>query len=135
MQSAPAVLLCAHLIRPPLSWLQLSVPPRTWSGGKRVASMMGDLTQGKYWKLFAAEKNKAPGVVAVADKNAPNREVWDAVEELCTQSGALAVPVVPDSPGTDTNPYALDTLAVFAQRVLAREGHPGKLDKNSPNVG
>jgi hypothetical protein len=97
--------------------------------------MMGDLTQGKYWKLFATEKNKSPGVVAVADKNAPNREVWDALEDLCTQSGALAVPVVPDSEGTDTNPYGLDTLAVFVARVLAREGHPGKLDKNSPNPG
>lgn len=100
-----------------------------------MASMMGDLTQGKYWKLFAAEKNKSPGVVAVADKNAPNREVWDAVEDLATQSGALAVPVVPDSPGTHTNPFSLDALAVFAARVLAREGHPGKLDKNSPNPG
>ncbi|GAQ89772.1 RNA ligase [Klebsormidium nitens] len=127
--------LCKHLLGTDLERPKLSVPARAWSSGKRVASMMGDLTQGKYWKLFATEKNKAPGVVAVADKNAPNREVWDAVEDLCTQSGALAVPVVPDSDGTDTNPYALDTLAVFAQRVLAREGHPGKLDKNSPNAG
>ncbi|KAL8119621.1 hypothetical protein AgCh_016940 [Apium graveolens] len=38
-------------------------------------------------------------------------------------------------PGTDTNPYSLDALAVFIYRVLLRANHPGSLNKVCPSAG
>ncbi|KAI3997243.1 hypothetical protein MKX01_009087, partial [Papaver californicum] len=35
-----------------------------------------------------------------------------------------ALPVAPDSEGTDSNPFTLDALAVFIIRVLQGENHP-----------
>jgi len=54
---------------------------------------------------------------------------------MCGSTKAAAVPVVPDSEGTDSNPFSLDALAVFMFRVLQRVNHPGNLDKASPNAG
>ncbi|CAK9174417.1 unnamed protein product [Ilex paraguariensis] len=57
------------------------------------------------------------------------------IEDMCRSTKASAVPVVPDSEGTETNPFSLDALAVFMFRVLHRVNHPGNLDKASPNAG
>lgn len=105
-------------------------------GDKRpVESLMGDLIKGKYWQRVADERRKKPYSIMLADKNAPNEEVWRQIENMCYSTRASAVPVVPDSEGTDSNPFSLDALAVFMYRVLQRVNHPGNLDKTSPNAG
>ncbi|KAJ6425526.1 hypothetical protein OIU84_026158 [Salix udensis] len=100
-----------------------------------VLSLMGDLIKGKYWQKIADERRKKPYSVILADKNAPNEEVWRQIEGMCRSTQASAVPVIPDSEGTDSNPFSLDALAVFMFRVLQRVNHPGNLDKRSPNAG
>ncbi|KAL0460237.1 UNVERIFIED_CONTAM: tRNA ligase 1 [Sesamum latifolium] len=100
-----------------------------------VRSLMGDLIKGKYWGKVAEERRKKPYSILLADKNAPNEEVWSQIEDMCRSTKASAVPVVPDSEGTESNPFSLDALAVFIFRVLHRDNHPGNLDKNSPNAG
>ncbi|XP_020873082.1 tRNA ligase 1 [Arabidopsis lyrata subsp. lyrata] len=96
---------------------------------------MGDLVKGKYWPKVADEHRKKPQSIMLADKNAPNEDVWRQIEDMCRRTRASAVPIVADSEGTDTNPYSLDALAVFMFRVLQRVNHPGKLDKESSNAG
>lgn len=98
-------------------------------------SLMGDLIKGRYWQKVADERRKKPARITLADKNAPNEEVWKQIEDMCGSTKAAAVPVVPDSEGTDSNPFSLDALAVFMFRVLQRVNHPGNLDKASPNAG
>ncbi|XP_062082011.1 tRNA ligase 1 [Humulus lupulus] len=100
-----------------------------------IQSLMGDLIKGKYWQKVADERRKKPYSIMLADKNAPNEEVWRQIENMCRSTKASAVPIVPDSEGTDSNPFSLDALAVFMYRVLQRVNHPGNLDKASPNVG
>ncbi|KAJ1381716.1 hypothetical protein SESBI_44901 [Sesbania bispinosa] len=41
-----------------------------------VHSLMGDLIKGKYWQKVAEERRKKPNSIMLADKNAPNEEVW-----------------------------------------------------------
>ncbi|CAK7342904.1 unnamed protein product [Dovyalis caffra] len=98
-------------------------------------SLMGDLVKGKYWPKIAEERRKKPYSIILADKNAPNEEVWRQIEGMCRSTQASAVPVIPDSEGTDSNPFSLDALSVFMFRVLQRVNHPGNLDKASPNAG
>ncbi|KAF5200007.1 tRNA ligase [Thalictrum thalictroides] len=100
-----------------------------------VHSLMGDLIKGKYWTKVADERKRKPYAITLADKNAPNEEVWRQIEDMCRNTRASAVPVIPDSEGTDLNPFSLDALAVFIFRVLQRANHPGNLDKASPNAG
>ncbi|XP_024026356.1 tRNA ligase 1 isoform X1 [Morus notabilis] len=100
-----------------------------------VQSLMGDLIKGRYWQKVADERRRKPYSIMLADKNAPNEEVWRQIEHMCHSTRASAVPVVPDSEGTDSNPFSLDALAVFMYRVLQRVNHPGSLDKASPNAG
>ncbi|KAK7262359.1 hypothetical protein RJT34_29928 [Clitoria ternatea] len=100
-----------------------------------VQSLMGDMVKGKYWQKVAEERRKKPNSVMLADKNAPNEEVWKLIEDMCHRTRASAVPVVPESEGTDSNPFSLDALSVFMFRVLQRVNHPGNLDKASPNAG
>ncbi|XP_029127173.1 tRNA ligase 1 isoform X2 [Cajanus cajan] len=102
---------------------------------RQVHSLMGDMIKGKYWQKVAEERRKKPTSIMLADKNAPNEEVWKLIEDMCHKTRASAVPVVPESEGTDSNPYSLDALAVFMYRVLQRVNHPGNLDKASPNAG
>ncbi|KAL2328655.1 hypothetical protein Fmac_022082 [Flemingia macrophylla] len=103
---------------------------------RQVHSLMGDMIKaGKYWQRVAEERRKKPNSIMLADKNAPNEEVWRLIEDMCHKTKASAVPVVPESEGTDSNPYSLDALAVFMFRVLQRVNHPGNLDKASPNAG
>ncbi|XP_070006657.1 tRNA ligase 1-like isoform X2 [Nicotiana sylvestris] len=54
---------------------------------------------------------------------------------MCLSTNASAIPVVPDSEGTEINPFSVDALAIFIFRVLHRANHPGNLDKSSPNAG
>ncbi|XP_076947153.1 tRNA ligase 1-like [Bidens hawaiensis] len=100
-----------------------------------VHSLMGDDIKGKYWKTVADEKRKKPYSIVLADKNAPNEEVWRLIEDMSRSTKASAVPIVPDSEGTESNPFSLDALALFIYRVLNRVDHPGNLDKSSPDVG
>ncbi|GAB4854981.1 hypothetical protein Ancab_023568 [Ancistrocladus abbreviatus] len=100
-----------------------------------VKSLMGDLIKGRYWQKVAEERRKKPCSIMLADKNAPNEEVWRQIENMCRSTRASAVPIVPDSEGTDSNPFSLDALAIFMFRVLQRANHPGNLDKASPNAG
>ncbi|KAM0863572.1 hypothetical protein ACQ4PT_044515 [Festuca glaucescens] len=100
-----------------------------------VHSLMGDRIKGRYWQKVADERKKKPFRITLADKNAPNEEVWRQIEDMCGTTKAAAVPVIPDSEGTDSNPFSLEALAVFMFRVLQRVNHPGNLDKASPNPG
>ncbi|KAL4189279.1 hypothetical protein AMTRI_Chr08g206200 [Amborella trichopoda] len=100
-----------------------------------INSLMGDLIKGRYWQRVAEERKRKPNAITLADKNAPNEEVWRQIEDMCRNTKAIAVPVIPDSEGTDSNPFSLDALAVFIFRVLQRVNHPGNLDKASPNAG
>ncbi|KAL5581190.1 hypothetical protein UlMin_013632 [Ulmus minor] len=109
--------------------------PGRFGDYRPVQSLMGDLIKGKYWQKIADERRKKPYSIMLADKNAPNEEVWRLIENMCRSTQATAVPVVPDSEGTDSNPFSLDALAVFMFRVLQRANHPGNLDKASPNAG
>ncbi|KAL2471116.1 RNA ligase [Abeliophyllum distichum] len=163
--------------------------PRGLGDDRPVHSLMGDLIKGRYWVKVAEERRRKPFSILLADKNAPNEEVWrqclnclsTRTNMTCHVSGmgthdlaadtafsclrfslalrrsgvgvgvgvgvgigsracvrstkASAIPVVPDSEGTESNPFSLDALAVFIFRVLQRVNHPGNLDKSSPNAG
>ncbi|XVF19501.1 hypothetical protein REPUB_Repub11eG0115900 [Reevesia pubescens] len=109
--------------------------PGALGDDRPVQSLMGDLIKGRYWLKVADERRRQPYSIILADKNAPNEEVWRQIENMCLSTRASAVPVIPDSEGTDSNPFALDALAVFIFRVLQRVNHPGNLDKASPNAG
>ncbi|XP_073019695.1 tRNA ligase 1-like isoform X5 [Primulina eburnea] len=101
-----------------------------------VCSLMGDRIKGsRYWVKASEELCKRPCSILLADKNAPTEEVWRQIEDMCRSTKAYAVPVIPDSEGTESNPFSLEALAVFMLRVLNRVNHPGKLDKSSPNAG
>ncbi|CAG7867414.1 unnamed protein product [Brassica rapa] len=102
---------------------------------RSVHTLMGDLVKGKYWPKVADERRKKPQSIMLADKNAPNEDVWRQIEDMCRRTRTSAVPVVPDSEGTESNPYSLDALAVFMFRVIQRVNHPGNLDKASSNAG
>lgn len=114
---------------------ELLASPNGLGNGKPLHSLMGDMTKGKYWDKLAEERRREPSVVTLADKNAPTEEVWMTVERMCQNTLAVGVPVVPDSEGTISNPFSLETLAVFVFRVLQRINHPGNLDSNSRNAG
>ncbi|XP_048324076.2 tRNA ligase 1 isoform X1 [Ziziphus jujuba] len=109
--------------------------PGGFGDDRPVQSLMGDLIKGRYWQKVADERRRKPYSIMLADKNAPNEEVWRQIEGMCRSTRASAIPVVPDSEGTDSNPFSLDALAVFMFRVLQRVNHPGNLDKESPNAG
>lgn len=109
--------------------------PGVLEDDRPVNTLMGDLIKGRYWQKVADERRRKPYSTMLADKNAPNEEVWKQIEDMCRSTKASAVPVVPDSEGTESNPFSLDALAVFISRVLRRVNHPGNLDKSSPNVG
>ncbi|CAN8311589.1 unnamed protein product [Cochlearia groenlandica] len=109
--------------------------PGGFGDDRPVHTLMGDLVKGKYWPKVADERRKKPQSIMLADKNAPNEDVWRQIEDMCRRTRASAVPVVADSEGTDSNPYSLDALAVFMFRVLQRVNHPGNLDKASSNAG
>ncbi|XP_047079068.1 tRNA ligase 1-like [Lolium rigidum] len=100
-----------------------------------IHSLEGDLTKGKYWQKVATERINKPFRITLADKNAPNEDVWQQIEDMCGITNAAAVPIIPDSEGTDTNPFSLEALAVFMFRVLKRVNHPGNLGENSLNAG
>ncbi|CAN0855316.1 tRNA ligase 1 [Linum grandiflorum] len=109
--------------------------PEGLGDDRPVHSLMGDLIKGKYWQKVAEDRRKKPYSIMLADKNAPNEEVWRQIEQMCKSTRASAIPIVPDSEGTISNPFSLDALAVFIFRVLQRVNHPGNLDKASPNAG
>lgn len=114
---------------------ELLKTPGGLGDGKPLHSLMGDMIKGRYWPKLAEERKRNPSIITLADKNAPNEEVWKTVEDMCRSTSALGVPVVPDSEGTVSNPFSLEVLAVFIYRVLQRVNHPGNLDSNSPNAG
>uniref|UniRef100_A0A2P2M261 tRNA ligase phosphodiesterase domain-containing protein n=1 Tax=Rhizophora mucronata TaxID=61149 RepID=A0A2P2M261_RHIMU len=114
---------------------ELLKAPEHLGDDRPVLSLMGDLIKGRYWQKVADERRRKPYSIMLADKNAPNEEVWRQIEAMCHSTRASAVPVVPDSEGTESNPFSLDALAVFMYRVLQRVNHPGNLDKASPNAG
>ncbi|EMS49991.1 hypothetical protein TRIUR3_19925 [Triticum urartu] len=93
--------------------------------------LMGDLIKKRYWQKVADDQKKEPFTITLADKNAPNEQIND----MCGTTKAAAVPAVPDSEGTDTNPFSFEALAVFMFRVLQRVNHEGNLDKASPDAG
>ncbi|XP_009784921.2 tRNA ligase 1-like [Nicotiana sylvestris] len=103
--------------------------------GRPVHSLMGDRVKCKYWQNVVGERRRKPHSVMLADKNAPNEEAWRQIENVCLSTNASAIPVIPDSEGTEINPFSVDALAVFIFRVLHRANHPGNLGKSSPNAG
>ncbi|CAI5503301.1 unnamed protein product [Closterium sp. Naga37s-1] len=105
--------------------------------GRECLHIMGDKTIGKYWKVLGARMRKERGasVNVLADKNAPNEEVWNQIEAMCHDTGLIGVPVVPASLGTLHNAFDWRVLAVFLFRVIQRTNHPGDLDSSSPAPG
>ncbi|KAH6757366.1 RNAligase [Perilla frutescens var. hirtella] len=61
-------------------------------------SLMGDLIKGRYWQKVGQEYRKKPNSIMLADKNAPNEEVWRQIEDSVAAQGHLG-PVIPDSEG------------------------------------
>ncbi|KAL7171468.1 hypothetical protein ACSBR2_036175 [Camellia fascicularis] len=60
-------------------------------------------TTGKYWDKVDEQWKREPKSIMLADKNAPNEEVWLRIEETCRRMRASAVPVVSDSEGLRWN--------------------------------
>ncbi|XP_021279308.1 tRNA ligase 1 isoform X2 [Herrania umbratica] len=114
---------------------ELLTAPGGLGDDRSVQSLMGDLIKGRYWPKVADELRRKPNSIILADKNAPNEEVWRQIENMCHSTRASAVPIIPDSEGTGSNPFSLDALGVFMFRVLQRANHPGNLDKASQNAG
>ncbi|KAK4492004.1 hypothetical protein RD792_002792 [Penstemon davidsonii] len=94
------------------------------SGGlgddRPVHSLMGDLIKGKYWGKVAEERRKKPYSILLADKNAPNEEVWRQIEDMCRRTKASAIPVVPDSEGWLD---ILDIDYLFSARTIHSVSH------------
>eukprot|EP00250_Pteridium_aquilinum_P013800 c21581_g1_i1 orf=128-3352(+) len=110
--------------------------PGGLADGRTMHTLMGDLVKGRYWPKLAQQRQQGPATaITLADKNAPNVEVWKTIEDMCRITSSIGVPVVPDSEGAELNPFSLEVLALFMYRVLQRVNHPGKLDKTSPNAG
>ncbi|CAI5479194.1 unnamed protein product [Closterium sp. Yama58-4] len=105
--------------------------------GRECLHIMGDKTIGKYWKVLGTRmrKERQARVNVLADKNAPNEDVWNQIEAICHDTGLIGVPVVPASLGTLHNPFDWRVLAVFLFRVIQRTNHPGDLDASSPAPG
>ncbi|CAI5970002.1 unnamed protein product [Closterium sp. NIES-65] len=131
-------------------------------GWQEVTRGKGKGKKGKYWKVLGARMRKERGarVNVLADKNAPNEDVWNQIEAICHDTGLLGAPVVPASLGKlsfetsqshDTGPIGVPVvpaslgtlhnafdwrvLAVFLFRVIQRTNHPGDLDASSPAPG
>ena len=49
------------------------------------------LSTGRYWPKVAAEHRRKPYSIILADKNAPNEEVW---KQVCSLSYPLAMPSI-----------------------------------------
>lgn len=105
--------------------------PEKLGDGKPITSLMGDRVKGKFYPRLRELRLQNTRVHTIADKNAPNTDVWMQVKNIARASHAIGVPVVPDSPGVRDNPFDLTLLAVFIHRVLQRVHHPGNLDRNS----
>ncbi|KAG0479324.1 hypothetical protein HPP92_010182, partial [Vanilla planifolia] len=71
--------------------------PGSFGDNRPVHSLMGDMIKGRYWPKVAEDRKKKPYTITLADKNAPNDEVWKLIEDMCQSTKASAVPVVPDS--------------------------------------
>uniref|UniRef100_A0A8R7QPL3 tRNA ligase phosphodiesterase domain-containing protein n=2 Tax=Triticum urartu TaxID=4572 RepID=A0A8R7QPL3_TRIUA len=97
--------------------------------------LTGELIGGRYWHKVADKRKEEPFRITLADKNARNEKVWRQIEDICRTTKAAAAPVIPDSEGTDTNPFSLEALAVFMFRVLQRVNHDGHLDVALWNAG
>ncbi|KAH9700790.1 trna ligase 1 [Citrus sinensis] len=102
-----------------------------------IGCLTGDFTmKDEYWNKVTSERIRNPYSILLADKNIePDGEVWNKIEDICHHTRSSAIPVVPDSIGTESNAFRLDALAVFMFRVLQRVNHPGNLDKDCPNAG
>jgi hypothetical protein len=53
--------------------------PGGFGDDRPVHTLMGDLVKGKYWPKVADERRKKPQSIMLADKNAPNEDVWRQV--------------------------------------------------------
>lgn len=122
---------------------QILLEAPDWLGdGRALESLSGDaFGDGKqkkgYWREVSKWRTKEEnqGKNLIADKNAPNLDVWEQIQAICDRTVAVGVPVVPDSPGTEHNPFDPRVLALFIFRVLQRKGHQGRLDGDSLNPG
>jgi hypothetical protein len=47
-----------------------------------IANVSCGILTGKYWQKIAEERKKKPKSILLADKNAPNEEVWRQVSAL-----------------------------------------------------
>ncbi|WZZ56798.1 hypothetical protein YC2023_056905 [Brassica napus] len=97
---------------------ELLNPPGGLGDDRPVHSLMGDLVKGKYWPKVADECRKKPQSIILADKNAPNEDVWRQIEDMCRRTRATAVPVVADS-----------------EAIVSFIHCQGNLDKASSNAG
>ncbi|RWW20030.1 hypothetical protein BHE74_00040787 [Ensete ventricosum] len=66
-----------------------------------LTNMIKHIFAGRYWQKVADERKKRPYAITLADKNAPNEEVWRQIEDMCRSTKASAVPVIPESEGTE----------------------------------
>ncbi|KAK6142035.1 hypothetical protein DH2020_013864 [Rehmannia glutinosa] len=99
--------------------------PGALGDDRPVHSLMGDLIKAKYWGKVAEERRKKPYSILLADKNAPNEEVWRQIEDMCRSTKASAVPVVPDSEDdlfTMPLSYKLQNRNEFEAELIERFG-------------
>ncbi|XWS52709.1 hypothetical protein CRYUN_Cryun11dG0094100 [Craigia yunnanensis] len=69
---------------------------------------------GRYWPKVVDERSRKPYSIILADKNAPNEEVWKQIENMCHSTRASAVPVIPDSEDSSFNmEWHTDKLAAI----------------------
>ncbi|ONM52094.1 RNAligase [Zea mays] len=101
-------------------------------------SLMGDLIKGTehlgrylvlYGRFVYCSKTWLQSRICVG----PQRQLLSLW--FLTQKVSYLLLCFLDLPGTDSNPFSLEALAVFMFRVLQRVNHPGNLDKASPNAG
>jgi hypothetical protein len=122
---------------------------------RHIWVQVGDKTIGKYWSTVKRLRQKDQTSICVADKNAPP-PAWSTVGDVCAQTRALAIPILPDATCLSTTriqgyrkpngchvpdvihiyPFSFQYLAVCMARVLDRaaESHAGKLDSATPRA-
>ncbi|CAN1131801.1 tRNA ligase 1 [Linum perenne] len=67
-----------------------------------LSLLMLEFFKGKYWQKVAEDRRRKPYSIMLADKNAPNEEVWRQIEGMCKSTRASAIPIVPDSEVSST---------------------------------
>lgn len=88
----------------------LKKSPGGFSDNHSLHFISENLFEGEYWEKVADEQKRYPARLTLTDKN---EGLWCQIEDICRTTKAAAIPVIPDCEGTDSNPFSLQSLAVF----------------------